>query len=222
MPLSPLVNLRPTPETGKRGRASRHSIALFFREWLSSPRAIGAVVPSSRRLARCIASTAGCRDSEVIVELGGGTGAITRALLESGVCPRRLIVIERAPALVALLRARFPQVRVIQGDATRLSELLHEAGPVGTIVSGLPLRSLPPRITATIVRQASDVLEPSGLFVQFTYWLSPRRKLSQRFAAVSSRLVWGNVPPARVWAFVNRRRAGDTLETAGEYRSAVG
>jgi phospholipid N-methyltransferase len=141
------------------------------------------------------------------VELGGGTGAVTEALLARGIPPERLVVIERAPTLAAVLRARFPRVQVVEGDAMHLTDLLRGEEGIAAVVSGLPLRSLPPRVVAIIIRQVSEVLKPGGLFVQFTYHLRPQRSLSQRFAAVSSRLVWGNLPPARVWAFVNRRRA---------------
>jgi len=186
--------------------ASHSPAAAFLRELVAHPREMGAVWPSSRQLARRIAQSVPCDRRGKIVELGGGTGTITEALLARGIPPDRLIVIERAPALVAILRARFPRVQVVEGDAMYLTDLLRDAGGIAAVVSGLPLRSLPPRVVATIIREVSEVLDPGGLFVQFTYHMRPQRSLSQRFAAISSRLVLGNLPPARVWAFVNRRR----------------
>ena len=187
--------------------ASRSPAAVFLRELAANPREVGAVWPSSRRLARHMAAAVPLDESRKIVELGGGTGAITEELLARGIPPHQLIVVERSPALVAVLRERFPRVRIVEGDAMHLSTLLRAEDQVGVVVSGLPLRSLPPRVVATIIREASRVLPPGGLFIQFTYRLSPQRSLSQRFAALSSRVVWGNIPPARVWAFVNRRLA---------------
>ena len=193
--------------------ASRAPAAVFLRELVTNPREMGAVWPSSRQLAKRIAAAVPCDSKGKVVELGGGTGVITEALLERGIPPDRLVVIERAPTLAALLRARFPRIHVVEGDAMHLADLLRDEDEIAVVVSGLPLRSLPPRVVATIIRAVSEVLEPGGLFVQFTYHLSPQRSLSQRFAAVSSRLVLGNLPPARVWAFVNRRRAETPLGT---------
>ncbi len=206
----------PHPHTTRRGikrvlqNASRAPAAVFLRELVTNPRAMGAVWPSSRQLAKRIAAAVPCNGTGKVVELGGGTGAITEALLARGIAPDRLVVVERAPGLVAVLRERFPRVCVIEGDAVHLTDLLRDEGSVAVVVSGLPLRSLPPRVVARIVRAASEVLDPGGLFIQFTYHLSPQRSLSQRFAAVSSRLVLGNLPPARVWAFVNLRCAETT------------
>lgn len=186
--------------------AAKLPAAAFLRELMSNPREMGAVWPSSRTLARRIAQAVPWEDKKgKIVELGGGTGVITEALLDRGIPPERLIVIERASILADLLRERFPRVKIIEGDAAQLTTLLEEEEEVAVVVSGLPLRSLPPRVVATIIREVSDLLKPGGLLVQFTYHLLPQHSLSQRFTAVSSRLVWGNIPPARVGMFINRR-----------------
>jgi len=185
--------------------ASRMPAAVFLRELMANPREIGAVWPSSRQLAKSIAAAVPCDGKGKIVELGGGTGTVTEALLARGIPPERLVVVERAPALVAILRARFPRIQVMEGDAMHLTHLLRGEKDIAVIVSGLPLRSLPPKVVVTIIREVSEVLEPGGLFVQFTYFMRPQRSITQRFAAISSRLVLGNLPPARVWAFVNRR-----------------
>jgi phospholipid N-methyltransferase len=186
--------------------ASRMPAAIFLRELVANPREVGAVWPSSRQLAKRIAAAVPYDGKGKVVELGGGTGAVTEALLARGITPERLLVVERAPNLVALLRARFPRVQVVEGDAMHLTDLLRDEAEISVIVSGLPLRSLPSRVVATVIREVSEVLEPGGLFIQFTYLMRPQRSLSQRFSAISSRLVLGNLPPARVWAFVNRRR----------------
>lgn len=185
--------------------ASRIPAAVFLRELMANPREMGAVWPSSRQLARCIAAAVPCDGKGKIVELGGGTGTVTEALLARGISPERLVVVERAPALATILRTRFPRVHVLEGDAMHLTQLLRGEEDIAVIVSGLPLRSLPPRVVVTIIREVSEVLKPGGLFVQFTYFMRPQRSITQRFAAISSRLVLGNLPPARVWAFVNQR-----------------
>ena len=137
-------------------------------------------------------------------ELGGGTGSVTAALLKRGVPPWKLVVVERSPTLAHHLRQRFPQLRIIQGDAAQLTHLLDDdrSRGVGSIVSSLPLRSLHPATTRAIAEQFERLLPPGNLLVQYTYDLRgvPPRLLPH-FQRRSSRIVWGNLPPARVEVF---------------------
>lgn len=189
----------PTPS-----KPSCAGAALFLREFLANPRDVGSIWPSSRRLAWRMARAVPLEPGHRVVELGAGTGAVTEALLQRGLPPARLVVVERSAELVAHLRRRFPGVRVIHGDAADLVELLGGPDSVDSVVSSLPLRSLPPRQVAAIVRAASAVLAPGGRLIQFSYRLARPGSLSRRFLAVASGLVWSNLPPARVAVFVNR------------------
>ena len=178
------------------------SLFMFGREILDSPRSIGAICPSSPKLARRMASLVNHR-SGIVVELGGGTGAVTAALLKQGISPQRLIVVEQSAKLSALLRNRFPEVTVINGDAARLAELLGpDSGKVAAIVSSLPLRSLEPACVRDILRQLEEVLQEDGLFIQYAYsHRDQQAKLSQHFNNIHSSIVWGNLPPARIDAY---------------------
>ncbi|MDB5774082.1 MAG: methyltransferase [Herbaspirillum sp.] len=176
------------------------SFALFIREWIAKPTAVGAICPSSRRLAQQIAWQVPDGDGAV-VELGGGTGAVTRVLLDCGIDPKRLIVIERSAPFAEHLQRSFPKVRVICGDATRLRQLLPRNCRVDAIVSCLPLRSLPSREAAAIVAQWHDTLPENGVVVQFTYDIRPITKRTIHhadFVVRSSRIIWANLPPARI------------------------
>src|SRR3954453_18339342 len=86
----------------KRASRAVHVSApwLFAREWLNKPSAVGAVWPSSSQLAKGMAARVPSCGDGLVVELGGGTGAVTQALLERGINPKRLMVIERSPAFV--------------------------------------------------------------------------------------------------------------------------
>jgi len=186
-------------------RLRRHAgAALFIREFIADPRRVGSIWPSSRQLAQRMARAVPLEPGHRVVELGAGTGAVTAALLQRGLAPERLVVVERSAELVAHLRHRFPGVTVLHGDAARLVHLLGGAGTVDSVVSSLPLRSLPPRQVAAIVRAAATVLAPGGRLVQFSYHLGRPVSLSRRFAAIGSGLVWSNLPPARVAVFENR------------------
>ena len=139
----------------------------------------------------------------LVVELGGGTGTVTRALLRRGIDPERLVVIERCARLSAYLRRSFPGIRVLQGDAAHLSDLLGvDSNNVGVIVSSLPLRSLPLPTVNAIMAQLERVLKPQGLFIQYTYnHRASCKSLSRRFSSLASSIVWRNLPPARLDVF---------------------
>ena len=179
----------------------------FITLWFKRPRTIGAVTPSSRRLAAAIAREVDFACAGTIVELGGGTGSITRALVENAGSKTDIVVIEREPSLCALLSARFPGIRVIQGDAGNLRKLLAEAGvgPVAAVVSGLPLLSLSRYSGSRIIRESFAALTPDGVFVQFTYGMvSPiRPSQAQRVGITGRRAGWvlRNLPPAALWCF---------------------
>jgi len=182
----------------------------FLKLWLRRPASLGAMLPSGRSLALAMAEQVDPAAPGVVVELGGGTGSITAALLDSGTAAADLVVIEREPALVNLLRARFAPLRVIHGDARHTARLAKQAGvgPVKAVVSGLPLLSLPERVCRDIITQAFAILGPQGVLVQFTYGpLSPiSRSTGRSLDIVGDRADWvlDNVPPASVWNY--RRR----------------
>lgn len=183
-------------------------LAIFLARWLKAPHRIGALAPSSRYLAGAMARQVDIRQARLVVELGGGTGSITRALLAAGVAPEKLIVVERDERLHLLLAERFPGLRVLHGDAAQLVSLLRPLGitSVSAIVSSLPLLSMPKRLRHRIVEQSFALLGERGSLVQFTYGLAS--PLPEREFAVSGRVaarVWRNLPPACVWRFERAR-----------------
>jgi phospholipid N-methyltransferase len=174
--------------------------ALFLREWLGRPATVGALCPSSPRLARQMAAAVPAGDG-LVIELGGGTGAVTQALLDRGVARERLVVIERSPAFIRHLRRRFPGVAIVQGDAVRLTRLLSSDARVDAIVSCLPLRSLPARDVIAIVDQCHQLLAGQGVMIQFTYDLRPPGPHAIGHTGLvtsGTSLVWANIPPARI------------------------
>lgn len=172
---------------------------LFFTELLKNPGAIGAVWPSSNALAFTMARQLPVVGEGLIVEIGAGTGSVTKALLESGIEPGRLLIVERSPAFVRHLRHRYPEIKIIQGDATQLHAIVPSNAVVDAIVSSLPLRSLTTEEVSAVVGQWHRVLKTEGIVVQFTYNL---RGLIKRnldgFMEQTKCLVWKNIPPARV------------------------
>lgn len=183
-------------------RMRRSATWMFAQELLDKPRAVGAVWPSSQALARRMAAQVPVDGTGWVVELGGGTGAITEAILARGVLPERLLVVERSGVFVRHLRQRFPAVRVLQGDAAKLAQLLPAGASVDAIVSSLPLRSLPAPEAGEILAQWVRVCATGGIVIQFTYDLPGlRRHQPPGFRPCASSIVWHNLPPARVLTF---------------------
>jgi phosphatidylethanolamine/phosphatidyl-N-methylethanolamine N-methyltransferase len=179
-------------------------VALFLGRWLRAPHRIGAIAPSSRFLARAMAKQVDIARAGMVIELGGGTGSVTKALLEAGIEADRLIVVERDERLYHLLRRRFPQLRVLLGDAGQLGALLRPLGihAVAAVVSSLPLVAMPKAVRRQIVEQSFALLDDLGRFIQFTYSLtSPLARREFGLRGRRAARVWFNVPPASVWSF---------------------
>ncbi len=175
---------------------------IFLQELCSRPKSIGAICPSSKYLAKQMAKQIPPDDQGLIIELGGGTGVITQALLDRGVAPERLKVIELSGAFAQRLRQRFPGVEIIHGNAADLCRLLPENTKIAAIVSSLPLCSLPESITKAILQQWHLLLHDGGVAIQFTYNLRlPKWRRNVQARHTSSRIVWANVPPAKITTF---------------------
>jgi phosphatidylethanolamine/phosphatidyl-N-methylethanolamine N-methyltransferase len=176
----------------------------FIRSWLETPLSIGAVTPSGRVLARAMARYVEPELPGPVVELGPGTGPVTEALVEHGVDPARLVLVEFNPVFCQLLRARFPTATVIQADAYGLRRALASLlrRPAAAVVSGLPMFTKPVRTRVRLLRDALALLRPGAPFVQFTYAVVP--PIPRAFAGVqaeASERIWMNLPPARVWVY---------------------
>ena len=176
----------------------------FIRTWIEKPLSTGAVMPSSKALARTMARYVDPNSTGPVIELGPGTGPVTEALVEHGVDPARLILVEFDPDFCRLLRTRYPRATVVQGDAYRLRRLLETTvrSPASAIVSGLPLVTKPVRTRLRLISDAMALLAPGAPFVQFTYaMVTPIPKALNGIKAEASELIWMNVPPARVWVY---------------------
>src|SRR6201984_2741591 len=136
----------------------------FLRSWIEKPLHMGAVMPSGRLLARTMAQYVDVGSEDPVVELGPGTGAITKALIDHGVDQKRLVLVEYNPSFCALLRDRYPQAKVVQGDAYSLRDTLWNvlSAPAAAIVSGLPLVTKPMLTRLRLSRDAFAALPPGG------------------------------------------------------------
>ena len=197
-----------TSKTHLRPRSERSlgDEVRFLKTLFESPRLTGAVSPSGRSLARAMARAVGASGEGLVVELGPGTGPVTRALIEQGVSPEQLVLVEYESAFCRLLSQRFPGVNVRQGDAYALRRTLADlAGrPIRAVVSSLPLLNQPPMRRTALIEDAFALMAPGGVFVQFTYGVAspiPRPASAGRYSAHATAPIWLNLPPARVWTY---------------------
>jgi phosphatidylethanolamine/phosphatidyl-N-methylethanolamine N-methyltransferase len=190
----------------KRLLATLSDTTLFLQEWLANPKRTGSVVPSSRRLAAAMARWLPANPESFVLELGPGTGIVTEALLQRGLREEKLIAIEQNPKLASLLHERFPRANIIVGDAWQLDDLLRNRPQpiesVGAVISSLPLLNFSEEQAEALAQKIRAVLEPQGNWVQFTYRIHNRRpRGASTFRLHASKIVWFNLPPARVSVF---------------------
>jgi phosphatidylethanolamine/phosphatidyl-N-methylethanolamine N-methyltransferase len=189
----------------KQDKPSLRDEARFLRSWIEKPLVTGAVSPSGRALARCMAGEVDPSVEAPIVELGPGTGSVTEALLRRGVAAERLIAIEFNPEFVPHLEARFPGIRVVRGDAYAVKRVLDGMldAPLGAVVSSLPLLTRPLEARVRLLEDCLDMLGSRAPFIQFTYGLNaPVPRDAVRSVTVSqSPRIWWNLPPAQVWSY---------------------
>jgi len=213
------------PEDRKYADSESPAAWTFFRQWLKNPLGIAALSPSGRQLTRQMISELP-HEAKRVIELGGGTGVFTRAVLGHGVAPQDLLVLELNEALYQHLKARFHDVHVVCGDARELKAIATadgflDQGLADAVISGLGLLSMTRKTQGEILDAAFSVLKPEGRYIQFTY--GPKSPVSRELLAelgLSVRrggFAWWNVPPASVYVYTrNRSRAIQAVRTPGK------
>jgi phosphatidylethanolamine/phosphatidyl-N-methylethanolamine N-methyltransferase len=190
----------PSPDTATYASDS----ARFLRVWLAAPLRVGAQMPSGRDLSRAMAAAVDPTIPGFVVELGPGTGAVTKALLERGIRPERLILVEADPRFCDVIQARYPAACVVAGDAYAAPHMLRQldACPIAAVVSGLPLLTQKPLRRQRLLLECLRLGAPGIPFVQFTYlYRSPIPISSGMITAEVSAMIWRNLWPARVWTY---------------------
>jgi phosphatidylethanolamine/phosphatidyl-N-methylethanolamine N-methyltransferase len=174
---------------------------------LRSPRTTGSLMPSSEKLAAAMAHASAGAGSAI--ELGGGTGAVTRAL-QGSYADEQLTVVELQPKLAAALANTFPRVRVIQAPAAQVLEQINMQNKVA-LVSSLPFRSLPKAVRQETIDSIARFLmrHPGSRLVQFTYLTGVPFAAPEGFYWSQIRTVWRNLPPARIWALRGHPEPGN-------------
>ncbi len=186
------------------GNIEDSGAVLFLGRWLANPLRMGSVIPSSQALCGRIVRYGWPQTGGVVLDLGAGTGVISRAFLGAGLPPERLISVEIDRDLVGRLRRDLPGVTVIDGDARSLPDLLpgRVNGRVRSVICGIPLVLLPLEQQRRFI-EAMRAAAPGWGFLHYSYCVTsplPTRK----HGLIGQRLAWTplNFPPASVWRYM--------------------
>lgn len=183
---------------------------LFFGKFITSPKTIGAIAPSSPALARLIVDLAGVKNARTVLELGPGTGAFTKVISAHLAPDAHFIAIEANPTLAVVLRKKMPAVRTVAGSAEHIRRIMntYHLTEADCIVSGLPWAAFDSGLQDRILTAARDILRPGGKFTTFSYIHAQPMRQAKRFRQLlektfrtveKSPVVWKNLPPAFVY-----------------------
>ena len=176
--------------------------SLFLGKFFKHGTAIASLAPSSRWLSQTTVRNVPWQRARVVVELGAGTGPITRVLAEKAPTECRVVVLERDPDFARLLHQRFDRLAnfdVVEADVRDLTEILADRGirQVDSVISGLPVPSFPRDLQRDLFRSVKQILVPEGTYNQITemplvYWRFYKRFFDEVRFAFEPR----NFPPA--------------------------
>jgi phospholipid N-methyltransferase len=174
----------------------------FFYSFLRSPRTVGSVTPSSKFLARAMLKEVDWAHTDIVVELGAGTGVFTERIKKMARSNAKKIIFEKDPHLRERLIHRFPEFIIAENACELIPSLARsgiEAGQVDVIISGLPFAVLPQSLRDEILTGVYRALKPNGIFVTFQYSLQMKKQLVKLFDSVDLSFVPLNIPPAFVY-----------------------
>lgn len=182
----------------------------FFRGWMDKPKAVGAIIPTSAVTARRMASVIDPESGNLVLELGPGTGAITKAILERGVKPENLVSVEYSRDFVERLTADFPGVNFVHGSAFDLEEVLApwKGRTFDSVISAIPMLNFPTEERVGLMEKLLDLLPAGRPVVQITYGpLAPVPAGRGAYSLERFDFIVRNVPPAHLWVYRRAARA---------------
>ena len=176
----------------------------FIRGMIATPRTVGAIMPTSTRMANRMASIIDTGSGLPVLELGPGTGVITKAILAKGVKPENLVSIEYSTDFVQHLRGKYPGVNFINGDAFNLEETLkdYRGQKFDSVISGIPLLNFPMHQRVTLIESLLALLPAGRPVVQFSYGpISPVTARPDSYKIEHFDFIVRNIPPAQIWHY---------------------
>lgn len=176
----------------------------FFKSWINSPKAMGAVLPTSNVTAKKMASLIDENTRDAVLELGPGTGAITKAILARGIKPEQLYSVEYSEEFIDDLKEDFKGVNVLHGNAFELDDVLPDLNgeKFNTVISAIPMLCFPVDQRIELLNDLFDRLHPGRPVVQISYGSkSPIPPSFSNYTVEPLDWIARNFPPARLWVY---------------------
>mgnify|MGYP001193062989 CR=1 FL=1 len=176
----------------------------FFKGWMDGPKQVGAICPTSSITARRMASVINPKSGLPVLELGPGTGIITKAILQRGVAPKDLVSVEYSTGFYQHLVRSFPGVNFINGDAFDLDRTLgaFKDATFDSVISAIPLLSFPMDQRMALIEDLLDRIPAGRPVLQITYGpVSPVIARPDRYKIKHYDFVMRNIPPAQLWTY---------------------
>lgn len=180
----------------------------FIKQYIKKPTVVGAVLPSSERLANKMIENINFNQSECIVEYGPGTGVFTEKLIQNRLKDTVIILIEYNYDFCNMLREKYKHeenLYIINDSAENIGKYLkkHNISNVDYIVSGLPFASLPKEVSSNILDTSKKILKKDGKFITFQYTLFKKQFINEFFGKIDIKRELKNIPPAYVFYCAN-------------------
>ncbi|KPF47380.1 phospholipid N-methyltransferase PmtA [Rhizobium sp. G187] len=176
----------------------------FFKGMMQGPKTVGAIAPTSSVTARKMASVVEPRSGLPVLELGPGTGVITKQILARGVPAEKIVSIEYSKDFYQRLTQDYPGVHFIHGDAFDIDNTLGAlAGQTfDSVISAVPLLSFPMQARISLLEKLLDRLPAGRPVVQITYGpVSPIVANPDRYHIQHFDFIVRNIPPAQLWIY---------------------
>jgi len=180
---------------------------MFLQTWMKKSKTVGSIWPTSSHMAKRMASVINLESGLPILELGPGTGAITKAILATGLKPEKLFAIEYTQVFVDILHTKFPDINLIHGDAFDLKETLGSKNQTifDCAISGLPLLNFPLPTRIAFVEDVLGRIPIGRPLIQFSYGpFAPVAEMPGHFTVERYDIVLRNIPPAQLWLYKSK------------------
>lgn len=178
-------------------------ILSFLKQYITKPRTVGAILPSSKYLANRMIENINFNSARCIVEYGPGTGVFSEKMIKKRMKETIMLLFESNENFYNMLKEKYedePNVYIINDSAEYIGKYLKRYGVlhIDYIISGLPFASLPNEISSNILEETQKYLNEDGKFITFQYTLLKKDFIKKYFNEVMIKRKIRNMPPAYV------------------------
>ncbi|MGL4196179.1 MAG: phospholipid N-methyltransferase PmtA [Allorhizobium sp.] len=176
----------------------------FFKGMMQGPKTVGAIVPTSSVTAKRMASVIDVKSELPVLELGPGTGVITKQILARGVAPEKIVSVEYSEDFYRRLVEDYAGVNFIHGDAFDLKTSLGAFADqtFDCVISAVPMLSFPMEARIQLLEDLLSRIPEGRPVIQITYGpVSPVIAKPDRYHIQHFDFVVRNIPPAQLWIY---------------------